>query len=224
MKARMMLSILTIGCALLALPVSAQLRVEAQGDQLVVNGVTPGGEVVVMAVAYEWPRVILHVSTPFLRGRDDDGDGSASVAYGGTIPRGAVLATADLSAGALTLTTAEGAQPPVRTDRSVTLASLPDSKVQGLEAQGRFVVMMVVRPGVAAWQAVVGDGGRADGDGISDGKVLVAPGSLSRWIGATGPPTEFQEGDVIVAFETLTKNLVTTTLGDQGGAGGAAAK
>jgi hypothetical protein len=224
MRASAMVAVVAMGCALLALPVSAQLRVQAQGDQLVVNGLTPGGEVAVMAVAYEWPRVILHVSTPFLRGQDDDGDGSASVAYGGTIPRGTVLATADLSAGAVSLTTVEGAQPLVRTDRTVTLASLPDLKVQGLEVQGRFVVIMVVRPGVGAWQAVAGDGGRSDADGVSDGKVLVAPASLSRWIGTTGPPAEFQDGDVVVAFETLTKDLVVTTLGGQGVGGGAAAK
>jgi hypothetical protein len=224
MKARMMLSVVAMGCALVALPASAQLGAEAHGEQLVVDGVTPGAKVAVMAMAYQYPGVILHAWTPFLYAQDDDGDGRVSVAYGGAIPHGAVFAAADITAGSVVLATAEGTQPRVSTDKSVTLAPLPDSKTQGLEVAGRFVVMLVVRPGVGAWQAVAGDGGRGDADGASNGKVLIAPGSLLRWIGATGPPAEYLDGDSVVAFETLTRDLITTTLGDRGGSAGAAVK
>jgi len=53
-----------------------------------------------------------------------------------------------------------------------------------LELRRRFAYLLLVRPGVGAWQLRVGDGGESDEDGEPDGTLRAALSDLARGLGA----------------------------------------
>jgi len=88
-----------------------------------------------------------------------------------------------------------------------------------LAIKGRLVAVMVARPGVGAWQAIAGDGGASDADGVSNGTILLVPESFRAADGVVAPPAEFRGGDTVVTIETRTREISVTVLGEPSGAG-----
>ena len=201
----------------LAQPASAQLSLTVEDERLVVNDATPGGKVAVLGVVQEFPGDTMHVRAPYLIGEDADREGEISLRHADSmrpIPRHSVFAVVDLSTGRVALGAAEGTRPSEgsghRAARVIEL--IPGST--GVVVTARRVSAMLVRPGVGAWRKIVSDGGASDGDGRSNGAVVLVASSFPRVIDTSATPSGFQEGDVVVAINTYTREIHVIEIGE----------
>jgi hypothetical protein len=83
-----------------------------------------------------------------------------------------------------------------------------------LDLERRMAYLLLVRPGVGAWQLRVGDGGESDEDGEPDGTLRAALSSLTPvQEGGPPPPDHFSPRDVLLVIDPERMESATVKIG-----------
>jgi hypothetical protein len=190
---------LAIGLVLLAAPLSAAPpEVSFEPDAVVVRGIMPKGQALWFSVAREISRRSTNVVPRHAVEVDDDGDGSLRLELGQEVPLRSIWFAVDLATGETGVAVPEGF-PLLEMD-------LPGNAIPAalnrLYLERRFAYLVLVRPGVGAWQLRVGDGGASDEDGEPDGTLRAVLSSLTP-LQEGGPPApeRFSPRDVLLIID-----------------------
>lgn len=181
------------------------------GKQVVVKGVTPGGDVACVGVWRElgdtmprlvrWDRVVR-----------DDGDGAVTFDVGRDVPPFSVWAVADVTTGDTDIVPGPGTDP-----RPAAFASdLVGSKRDGTFAfadRRAYLELLVVRPGTGAWAISAGDGGAGDDDKTPDGVIVPALAQSHPVTSISTRPAALSAGDVILAIDPESFEYYSVRLG-----------
>ncbi len=195
-----------------------ELSLVIEDDTLLARGVSPGGAVALLGAARR-----LDNWTPIIVGdhaqpQDNGLDSEVRHRPGFAIPAQSLWVGVDTSTGELALAT-PGDTPP-RTLSLPTGQLLTDGRggLQGLALNAGLLHVMVVRPGIGSWIAVIGDGSATDGDDEANGLLTVMPSRLSPMgpsIGETvAPPRLFEPEDIIVLLDPRRLAVMITTFSD----------
>ncbi len=200
--------LLSFSCLLLrALPpatAAAPPQVAFAASSLQGSGFSPGGQVAWFGAA----RVVedYYLTLAHFQGvTAADTSGAASFDLGRTVPPTSAWIAVDLATGAYTL-----AAPGKGAVRQVDLGpgvlrvgsgGAPDSVVD----RRSIVEALLVRPGLGAWELTVADGGAADEDGASDGRLQFSLSQMRPLLPPTGsagaappPPPNLAGQDLLV--------------------------
>lgn len=195
------MKILPAACLLLlALPVAAAAPPEItfEPDAVVARGISPKGQAVWFSVAREISRQATNVVPRQEILTDEDGDGTVRLELGREVPLRSIWFAVDLATGETGVATPEGF-PLLEVD--LPGEAIP-AALNGLELRRRFAYLLLVRPGVGAWQLRVGDGGESDEDGEPDGTLRAALSSLAPLEeGGPPPPERFSPKDVLLVID-----------------------
>lgn len=189
------------------------------GDVAVVEGVTPGGSVVLYGLTREWTGAATRVREVFEQVVDDDGDGIASHTLDHPVPAVSLWTAVDLATGELEVAGPEGFASRELTFPPGAIQNGPSRRLDRLELTGRSQHIVLVRPGAAegagAWLLRLGDGGDQDEDGANDGRMSFLLSQMTPLAAGPAPPDELADGDVLAILdpETLDFTVVTLTTG-----------
>jgi hypothetical protein len=89
-------------------------------------------------------------------------------------------------------------------------SSAPSDRVEDART---FAEILLVRPGVGAWQITVGDGSGSDDDGAADGKIAAALDQMTPVAGSARPPSRFDPTDVVVLIDPNRLELTVVRAG-----------
>ncbi len=185
-----------------------------EGNTIVYRGLAPGAELAIIGAARrldDWTPVVLG---DLGRAIDDDRDGVARYEPPFVIPRQSVWVAVDTADGDIVLAAPTGT--PVR-ELAVTGGARIDGALPGtsqLRVAGRLLHWMIVRPGIGAWTAVVGDGGPDDADAQSDGMLSLTADETSGLDAATVPLEDFENDDVLVLVDPRSLRVAVAGLDD----------
>lgn len=202
-----------VGLALLVLAPSAAAappEVSFEPEAVVARGITPRAQVVWFSVAREISRRSTNVVPRQEIATDEDGDGTVRLELGQAVPLRSIWFLADLATGETAVATPEGF-PLLELD-------LPGNAIPAalnrLDLERRFAHLVLVRPGVGAWQLRVGDGGESDEDGDPDGTLRAALSSLAPvQEGGPPPPERFSPRDVLLVIDPERMESATVRIG-----------
>lgn len=185
---------------LLAAPLAAAAPPEItfESSAVVARGISPKGQAVWFSVAREISRQSTRVVPRQEVLTDEDGDGTVRLELDREVPLRSIWFAVDLATGETGVATPEGFP--------LLEVELPGEAIpaalNGLELRRRFAHLLLVRPGVGAWQLRVGDGGESDEDGEPDGTLRAALSSLSPLQeGGPPPPERFSPKDVLLVID-----------------------
>lgn len=175
------------------------MTIQVQGDGVTVQGLTPGGDVVVIAGWSTKARSVWNIDQPW-RAAVADSAGTATVTFY-RVPDGAVVAAADVATGRVAVSDVGS----VRFSRIALAAPRfrrnADREVERIESPHERALIVVVRPGIGAWAALAGDGARGDQDGQSDGIIRTDPAALIPIAQSPPPPPRIKHKDVVVLVD-----------------------
>jgi hypothetical protein len=187
------MNILPAVCLLLAAPLAAANPPEIafEPEAVVANGIDPQARVVWFSVAREISRQATNIVSRYEIG-------SVRLELGQEVPLRSIWFAVDLATGETGVAT-----PP---DFPLLEMDLPGGAIPAalnrLELRNRFAYLLLVRPGVGAWQLRVGDGGDSDEDGEPDGILRAALSSLAPIEeGGPPPPERFSPKDVLLIID-----------------------
>lgn len=194
----------------------AALTLTFTETEVVVSGLTPGGQVALTGVAYAPLQWTASVHTHALVLQDLGADGTEAYEVKGGIRPTSVWAAVDLPSGAHAV-----GIPPEGPDRPFAgivglgpggeLRVAPeDTSVQCL----RGLHLLHVRSGAGAWKAEVTDGGQRDLDGSTNCGQLVSVGYFTELSENTLSPSSFLPGDIVIGIETHSFTYFATRLGE----------
>lgn len=206
-------SVLCAPCTSSRAALAPALSLSFEESAVVVEGASPGGEIVWFSIASESAD---YSSTTVPRSAVSTTDilGSATFEVEGTVPPHSIWAAVDATTGVLALAT-PGGYPlrefaieagAIRSDRSGKVSLLSTSRTD--------LHLLLVRPGTGAWIGRFSEGAADDSDGAADG-VLTSSLSNLRALGDTRQlPDEFRAGDLVVAVDPINMEVTTIRLQD----------
>ncbi len=207
---------LAFGTLFSATPAQGQLRVEVDREHVTVRDVAAGDKVAIVGVVQEFPGDTMHVRTPFLIGEDEDRDGEVSLgataSVRSTLLRGGFVAV-ELSSGRNAIGMSEGTRRNIGTSARAVVTDERTPQPYAVTLRAREATIMFVRPGAGAWRQVIRDGGSSDGDGRGNGLLVIEPASFVRATDVSSPPTTFQDGDLLAAINTTTREIQVIDVG-----------
>lgn len=129
----------------------------------------------------------------------------------GPVVPDSVWVAVDLSTGEFATVAPNG--PPVQSDTflgaGIGRAPSGSGAISDLRAQAE---VLVVRPGVGAWELTLGDGSPVDGDGLADGQIEAPLDQMTPVADTPSPPTDFAAGDTLVLIDPLSLEIVVTRI------------
>ena len=185
---------------LLAAPLAATdpPEITFEPEAVVARGIAARGQAVWFSVAREISRQSTNIVPRYEIGTDDDGDGAVRLELGREVPLRSIWFAVDLATGETGVATPPGF-PLLEVD--LPGEAIP-AALNRLELNRRFAYLLLVRPGVGAWQLRVGDGGESDEDGEPDGTLRAALSSLTPVEeGGPPPPERFSPQDVLLIID-----------------------
>lgn len=175
---------------------------------------TPGGDAVFWSVAREplgyHQRVVRRSGVVVV---DALGEARFSLEDGGAVPLKSVWAIVDLESGAFAVAAPPGfrLRPLPFPGRAFEVGA--PGVVNRLRHELESLYLLVVRPGVGAWQLEAWDRGPKDRSGADDGRVLTSLEDLEPLEPAgPDPPERFAGGDLIVVVEPAELRYYATRL------------
>lgn len=202
MNRRKSLTVLMTAVVLWALPAAAApFKVTLEADAVLVSGMTPKGEVVLLGVtrqigADDFPEVRRHLEVL----ADDDGDGVIRYPVEEGIPLRSVWAVADLTSGDHDAAAPERFGLRRVTWRGRGVQRRNDGK-DAVEDQRTILELLVVRPQAGAWALRVRDGHDSDADGSIDGRLQGVLDQMEPLAASPQPPSVFQRDDLVLALD-----------------------
>ncbi len=192
-------------------PPSPPPAIAFDGTALVVSGLAPGGQAVVFGEARE----IADYAATLVR-RDEivtaGADGTARYDLGRAVPQQSMWVVVDLATGGVATAAPEGFRVAASDFHGRGLLRGLLAEADGLEDSRPFLELLVVRPGLGAWGATVGDGGLGDEDGRTDGKLRASLGRMRAVRASGAPPDRFAAGDVVAVVDPTAMELTLVTL------------
>lgn len=189
-----------------------ELSLTFENQTIVIDGVTPSGEIAVLSIARRQASHHLAESMgrKFLL-RDTEGAGRIRFDLGRDVEPTAVWAVVDIATGRQSIVTL-GASP---ADARLPLAAVKHSR-GAQKAHLRITLpaaeVLVVRPGSGAWFAVAGDGGKLDSDGTVDGETSLAAEQMEDAKAKEKKKlAKFRKGDVVIAIDPLSLRWFSST-------------
>jgi hypothetical protein len=153
-----------------------------QKTVVAVAGITPKGQALLFGVAREIAAD--DVATLVRRSQvltDDDGDGTVSLDLGEEVPFRSLWVAVDLATGQVTAAAPAGYPLRLVSWRGQGIVR-SSARADRVEDACTFAEVLLVRPGVGAWQLTVGDGSSSDDDGAADGRIAAAlGGATATW-------------------------------------------
>lgn len=203
---------LAAGLVLLAIPLSAAAPpgISFEPDAVMVRGISPKGQTVWFSVAREISRRSTNVVPRHAIVTDEDGDGTVRLELGQEVPLRSIWFAVDLATGETTVAVPEGFP---LLEMELPGDAIP-AALNRLDLERRFAYLLLVRPGVGAWQLRVGDGGASDEDGEPDGTLRAALSSLTPVLeGGPPPPERFSPRDVLLVIDPERMESTTVRIG-----------
>jgi len=192
---------------------AAPFRLTIGETGLKVSGVTAKGSAVVFGITREVAdddvtRIQRHLDVL----ADDDGDGVVSEDLGQPVPRRSMWVAIDLTNG-----TFDTAAPPSFRLLNVGwrghgIEHRNDGRDQVEDARP-FAEILVVRPGVGAWIARLGDGSAGDADGKANGRIAAALDRMQPLGGSPAAPPLFAAGDTVLLLDPNTMEMTVVRVG-----------
>ncbi len=88
-----------------------------------------------------------------------------------------------------------------------------ERRIVGVRIPGRFIELLLVRPGKGVWSATAGDGGASDNDQTVNGEVSVFVQSLVPELSTVGQPDFLSSGDVVIAIDVRSMSIYQLKVG-----------
>ncbi len=214
---RLLVVVLAAGIFLPFVSLEAELTVAFESEAVIVQGVSPGGDVALLGVAKEpgdfRPRVTYRRELL----TDGDADGVVSYPVERRAPATSVWVLADVASGAVAVATPEdGVMREVAFPLDRSLRALGGELVL-IDDRRAELDVLYVRPGVGGWQRHASDGAPSDGDGATDGRVRVRLGDLKELGGGARQLRALLPGDLLVAIDRYRGEFYVLRLGAPGG-------
>lgn len=174
----------------------SEMALAFTAEEVTLTGVPRGGTVILFGIGVEWfnhaPSLTRHAEAV----SDNDGDGTVIVRPA-LMPERAVWVAINLQTGNYTIGAPDNSQPAPLELAEGAWAS--DGAL--VEVRREYMEALVVRPGVGAWAARLGDGGAYDADGRPDGRVILRLDRMDRLDGEQkGPPVAIRK-DLLVLID-----------------------
>jgi hypothetical protein len=169
-----------------------------------IGNVTPSGEVVVFGIARDQLQVeAAHIAAYKFILRDANGTGRVRFTAGRPIDTRGVWAFVDVATGRTTV---------VPRGLAGNALVLPPGVVKHVKHLDKSRIglalplaeLLVVRPGEGAWMSIIGDGGPADDDGLTNGVAACAPEAMKHVKSKeTRKLDRIRKGDVVVVIDPV---------------------
>lgn len=178
-------------------------RLELGKDRVDILDVTPGGEVVLVAIGRSFYDFTMRFHRVVEGLEDSDRDGTVTLDYPLGIPEQSVWVAVDLASAEVGFQSASARAPRRSEDPRFTLRRPGAGRSFAMQADRRRVFGLLVRKGVGAWWFVGGDGTPGDVDGVADGRLDLELDDAEPVPGKTAgkPPEEPGKDDVVVLFD-----------------------
>jgi hypothetical protein len=174
------------------------ITISVFGDVVMANGLTPGGEVAVLAV---WSNEVMRGSRDsgaLSETTDADSGGSATVTFRQKLPARTLVAVIDIKSGRIEFLAEEPRFRRVELpERRLRRDGARD--VDAVLSPFEFAITVLVRPPVGAWIHTGGDGGSSDDDGQPNGGVRTRPSAMTRLGDAPPAPPKIIPRDVVLS-------------------------
>ena len=206
MNSRLVVGVLLV-C--LAVPVSAQLRVETTSNGLTASNCTPGGTVVLLG-HWSIPKgTHVKLDRTAVAIVDDDRDGV--VHYRLSVPERSTWIVADVAAGATTIAHV-GRDWPVLPLGPESLGHNEHGRIAKIYHRAADMNLLVVRPGVGAWYVYASDETATDDQKGRRGRFSTRPDMLTPLGHGEPPPRQLERTDIILAVDPASLRTYTTVV------------
>ena len=177
---------------------SPPLRMELDGDAIVVRGLEPGAEIVYFSVSRSVVAFVPRTAQSATIFGDEDLDGEVRIPLEQALPPKFFAAAVDRSSGRFAVLTPEGSPAREIAFPADSFGQGPGRRFDLLEDHSDLVSMLLVRPGSGAWEISTGDSAPSDQSPAGDGLILT-PASALQPVGESGPPpNEYQKDDILI--------------------------
>jgi len=204
---------LAVGLVLFAVPLAAVAvpEISFEPEAVVARGISPKGQAVWFSVAREISRQSTNIVPRHAFTADEDGDGAVRLELSQEVPLRSIWFAVDLATGETAVAVPDGF-PLLEMD--LPGEAIP-AALNRLELRSRFAYLLLVRPGVGAWQLRVGDGGASDEDGEADGVLRAELSSLKPiQEGGSLAPERFSPRDVLLVIDPERMESATVRVGE----------
>jgi hypothetical protein len=207
------LAVVAIFATLPAVADQSRITVQVNAKEIVVSNVSPGSDVYLFGTLQEGRGFYSSLLTVDLTASDDDRDGVVKFAYPKGVPLRSVWIAVDQRNGDI------GAGVP--SGYTLRMTSIPPGAwkrksgaggaIDVLSIEHKALEYLVVHPGQDAWRWEADQGSKRDEDGLDDNIVTVSPGSfLPGKKGKGKPPNTFTAGDVVIAVDPFSLEVLTS--------------
>lgn len=189
-------------CLLLATPTlgmaMSPLRLDFDGEAVVVRDLEPGAEVVYFSVSRSVKAFVPRTERRADRHLDEDNDGEVRISLDQAIPAKFFAVAVELSSGRFAVLTPQGSPAREIAFPADSFGQGPGRRFDRLEDRGDYEELLLVRAGLGAWTLTTGDGAATDESPSSDGMVRTSVSSMQP-VGDSGPPPdEYESDDLLV--------------------------
>jgi len=119
----------------------------------------------------------------------------------------------ELSSGRNAIGMSDGTRPHVGTSARGVMTDDRNPEPYAVAIKARAASVLFVRPGIGVWRQVIRDGGTSDGDGRANGSLVIDPASFANATDTSRPPDAFQDGDLLVTIEIMTREMNVVDIG-----------
>jgi hypothetical protein len=183
----------------------AALEIRLDEDTATVEGLTVGEDVVLFTVSRQFPDSTLEIRHLAQLGSDADEHGTVELDLQAPAPHQSVWVAVGLTSGRSGVSAPSDY--PLRTGglRPGAIQARGPGPADVLDESRRHLFLLLVRPGVGAWEGAVGDGWPSDADARGNGRVRFALDQLEPLAGTPAlQPANVRPGDVVVAIDADT--------------------
>jgi hypothetical protein len=200
-----------VALLLLTAPVSADAPAITLEPQAVsVSGGTPGGSVILFAVAKVPRRYSSETQTVF-RTATADADGLLRFELPAPVPRRAIYAVVDVESGDHAIATPDGFAPQIQAIPPGALKK-PGDGFEELDLDIGWIEALCVRPKKGAWRMFVLDGAGADQDRQPNGRTRIAATSMTPLHGTQEALGKFKRHDVVIIIDPAKMAVAVTAV------------
>jgi hypothetical protein len=179
-----------------------RFNVEFNGNTITATGATPRGEVIFFGEAQEPGEYTMLTYSHYERFGNADASGMARVELATDIATTSVWAVVDIASGNYVVTPPAGGAKKSKSAPGGLLRRGAGGDVTGLDFPFAIASILVVRPGVGAWEASAAEAGEADEKGHGRGRIVTPIPALHAVRDPNLKPiSTLQGGDVVVIIE-----------------------
>lgn len=180
---------------------SAELSMSFGDQEVTISGLTPGGQVAIVAVARKAVDGINQVVRHSTFIADDDQDGSATLTLEvDLIPRSVWMAV-EYETGSTIVGSPGGAGTSTTFDPANNIFQDEAGNYRFVRVKRSTADIAVIRPNVGGWHLRAWDGGTGDYDGESDGRIFVDTTTMNPIGGTEDPLGSLAVGDVLIGLD-----------------------